>query len=212
MKSWSFLEGLNFASEDVVAQTAGTATNKPKAVVTSASKYQTAEDKPALFADAMPLNALMMPTVVPNSPTNGAVVQWWQGRTGRVSVPHSQRASAFAGAAGRLDLLACQFRNPMCTKLLHRPRQPLPDGCVYSVRTHGSFFNLTFAQATGDRGCKLTRLFARLTECRKRSIMTPMDQADMMARIATTPLPGAHVAPVPEQAKSGASCSVCPLR
>src|SRR3954469_1795436 len=56
------------------AQTAGTATNRPKAVVTSASEIPPATaDKPAVFSDDIPRKALMIPTVVPKRPTNGAV-------------------------------------------------------------------------------------------------------------------------------------------
>src|SRR5678809_1814491 len=56
------------------AHTAGTATNRPNAVVTNASEIPPATaDKPAVFSEDMPLNALMIPTVVPNNPTNGAV-------------------------------------------------------------------------------------------------------------------------------------------
>src|SRR5207245_3801933 len=56
------------------AHTAGTATNRPKAVVTRASEIPPATaDRPAVFSDDMPLNALMIPTVVPNRPTKGAV-------------------------------------------------------------------------------------------------------------------------------------------
>src|SRR5438876_11551283 len=56
------------------AHTAGTATNRPNAVVTRASEIPPATaDRPADFSEDIPLNALMIPTVVPNNPTNGAV-------------------------------------------------------------------------------------------------------------------------------------------
>ena len=65
-----------------------------KAVVTSASEIPPATaDRPAVFSDDMPLNALMMPTVVPNRPTNGAVAPM-------VARPDSPRfSSAFTMAS-----------------------------------------------------------------------------------------------------------------
>ena len=50
------------------------ATNKPTAVVTSASEIPPATaPRPVDFESEIPLNALMMPTTVPNSPTKGPV-------------------------------------------------------------------------------------------------------------------------------------------
>ena len=56
------------------AHTAGTATNRPKAVHTRASEIpaDTAPIPPDPVK-AIPRKALMMPTTVPNSPTKGAV-------------------------------------------------------------------------------------------------------------------------------------------
>src|SRR5262249_8064728 len=55
------------------AHTAGTATKRPNAEVTSASEIPPATaDRPAVFSADMPLKALMMPTVLPNRPPNGA--------------------------------------------------------------------------------------------------------------------------------------------
>ncbi len=57
------------------SQTAGIATKRPSAVVTSASAIpvDTAAMPPEPVR-AMPLNALMMPMTVPKRPMNGAVV------------------------------------------------------------------------------------------------------------------------------------------
>jgi len=89
------------------AITAGTATKRPNAVVTSASAIPPATAAiPAVSSVFMPWNALMMPIVVPNSPTNGATDPIVARPPRPLQVFNANRRGAFESPLGRLDRFA----------------------------------------------------------------------------------------------------------
>jgi len=68
--------------KELNAITAGTATKSPNAVSPALPRYRRPQRDTGCLLVFIPWKALMIPMVVPNSPTNGATERWSPDRRG----------------------------------------------------------------------------------------------------------------------------------
>ena len=112
----------------------------------------------------MPLNALMMPTTVPNSPTNGR-----GGTDGRQAADAALQFGvhdgfgAFESALGSFDLFTRNFgAQLMSLEFLQTGHDNLGQmALVVAVGNLDGFVQLAFAQRAGNGRSELARLLAR---------------------------------------------------
>src|SRR6185437_9574236 len=166
------------------------ATQRPTAVVTSASAIPPATaPRPVAFCSEMPLNGFRMPTTVPNRPTKGAV----EPMVARPLRPRLSSACTMASARSRARLEAS-----ICSPGMSPDSEWARNSCRPAVTTLARWLFLLRSatrvassilpsrSAPATAGAKARDCLRAALNAIQRSIITPMDQPDMMNRMITT--------------------------
>src|SRR5882762_2579950 len=171
--------------------TAGIATSRPMAVVTSASAIPPATAaRPVAFSCEMPLNAFRMPTTVPNSPTNGAV----DPMVARPPSPRFSSACTIASVRSRARLEASMVSPGISPGLSWWALNSIKPAVTTFARwlfllrsaTLMASSILPSRRAPATAGANARDCLRAALNAIQRSIITPIDHPDMMNRMMTT--------------------------
>src|SRR5580704_13011722 len=171
--------------------TAGIATNNPTAVVTRASEIPPATAaRPVAFSLAIPLKAFRMPTTVPNRPTKGAV----EPIVARPPSPRFSSACTIASVRSR-----ARFEASMVSPGISpgeswwalnsiRPAVTTLARWLFLLRSATLMASsiLPSRSAPATAGANERDWLRAALNAIQRSIITPIDQPDMIKRITTT--------------------------